>query len=49
MEQEARKKNNYTGWLTQDLKTSGSQKHFGKYNTVRFNKDEPNVVGGDLP
>lgn len=30
-------KNNYTGWLNQDLKTSNRQEPFATYNTVKFN------------
>lgn len=39
MEQEAGKKNNYTGWLNQDLKKLCA---FATYNTVKFNKNEFN-------
>lgn len=32
MKQKAEKKNNYTGWLNQDLETSNRQELFAKYN-----------------
>lgn len=35
-------KNNYTGWLNQDLKTSDRQEPFATSNTVKFNKNELN-------
>lgn len=42
MEQEAGKKNNYTGWLNQDLKASDRQEPVATCNTVKFNKNEFN-------
>lgn len=47
MGQEAGKKNNYTGWLNQNIETSDRQEPFAKCNTVKFN--ESTMDGENLP